>query len=46
MKYVYRMSKDMFYETLADAKRCSMHITQYITENFGLIGECIKVEVI
>ena len=46
MKYVYRMSRKMFLETLADAKGCGMCITQYITKNFGIIGECIKVEII
>lgn len=46
MKYIYRMSKKMFLETLSDAKESKMSVEKYITANFGLLGECVKVEII
>lgn len=46
MKYVYRMSRKMFWETADDAREAGIGITKYITENFGLRGECIKIEII
>lgn len=46
MEYIYRMSRKMYLETIADAKDCKMTVEQYVTATFGLCGECIKVEVL
>lgn len=46
MKYIYRMSRGMFYATLAEAQGSNMKVEQYITANFGIRGECVKVEII
>lgn len=46
MKYIYRMSRKMFCETLAEARESKMKIEKYITANFGIRGECVKVEII
>lgn len=45
MKYVYRMPLKMFMEVSVEAKESKMSIRAYITKNFGIRGECIKVEV-
>lgn len=45
-KYIYKMSRDMYWATVFDAERCGMSITEYVTRYFGIIGECIKVEII
>lgn len=45
MKYIYKMSEEMFYKTLADAKDCKMTIEEYVTKTFGLLGERVKVEI-
>lgn len=45
MKYVYRMSREMFNQVKNDAKISNMRINEYITIFFGLKGECIKVEI-
>lgn len=46
MKYIYRMSRKMFYETLVEARESKMKLEKYITANFGIRGECVKVEAI
>lgn len=46
MKYVYRMSKEMFLETVIDARKAKMSVEEYVTSTFGLRGECVKVEII
>ncbi len=46
MKYIYRMTRKMFYATLSEAKENNMKVEQYITANFGIRGECVKVEII
>lgn len=46
MKYIYKMSRKMYHETAFDANRARMTIKEYITKTFGLIGECVKVEII
>lgn len=45
MEYIYRMSREMYWRTLADVKDCKMSIEQYVTETFGLRGKCVKVEI-
>lgn len=45
MGYIYRMSRKMYLETVADAKDCKMTIEQYVTATFGLRGKCVKVEI-
>lgn len=46
MKYIYRMSRRMFFATLKDIQEDHMKLEKYITANFGLRGECVKVEII
>lgn len=46
MKYIYKMSREMFWETAQDAWDSKMTIEEYITKTFGIIGECVKVEII
>lgn len=46
MKYIYKMSRSMFNETLIDAAKCGMSLPRYITAYFGIIGECVRVEII
>lgn len=46
MKYIYRMSRQMFFATLVEAQKSKMKVEQYITANFGIRGECVKVEII
>lgn len=46
MKYIYRMSRQMFFETAVDARNANMTVEKYITATFGLLGECVKVEVV
>lgn len=46
MEYIYRMSRKMYLETVADAKDCKMTIEQYVTSAFGLLGKCVKVEIV
>ncbi len=36
----------MFFVTLKDAREENMKLEKYITANFGLRGECVKVEII
>ena len=45
MEYIYRMSRKMYEETLANAWKCKMTIEQYVTATFGLRGKCVKVEI-
>lgn len=45
MEYIYRMSRKMYLETVADAKDCKMTVDQYVAETFGLCGKCVKVEI-
>lgn len=45
MEYIYRMSRKMYLETIADAKDCKMTVEQYVTATFGIRGKCVKVEV-
>lgn len=45
MGYIYRMSGKMYMETVLDAKKCNMTVEQYVTETFGLLGKCAKVEI-
>lgn len=45
MEYIYKMSRKMYLETVADAKDCKMTVEQYITAVFGLLGKCIKIEI-
>lgn len=46
MKYIYRMSKDAYILAKIDARKSGMSVERYITEYFGLLGKCIKVEVV
>lgn len=46
MEYIYRMSREMYWETVAEAEDCKMTIEQYVTATFGLRGKCVKVEII
>lgn len=46
MKYIYRTSKRAFYRIFIEAYESHMKIEQYVTENFGIRGECARVEVI
>lgn len=46
MEYIYRMSRKMFLETCEDARKDKMSVEKYVTVNFGLLGECVKVEII
>lgn len=46
MKYIYKMSKKMFIETLTDASDAKMSVEEYVTTYFGIRGECIKVEIL
>lgn len=46
MKYIYKMSKKMFFKTLIDANKAKMSVEKYVTAHFGLRGECIKVEIL
>lgn len=45
MEYIYRMSREMYQETVVDAKKCGATIEKYVTETFGLRRKCIKVEI-
>lgn len=45
MKYIYKMSRKMYQETLEDARKCEMTVAEYVTATFGLLGECVKVEI-
>lgn len=45
MKYIYKMSREMFWKTFADAEESKMTVEEYITKTFGLLGECVKVEI-
>lgn len=36
----------MFLVTFEDARKDNMKLGKYITANFGLRGECVKVEII
>lgn len=45
VEYIYRMSSEMYWKTVADAKDCKMTIEQYVTATFGLRGKCVKVEI-
>ena len=46
MEYIYRMSRKMYLETIADSKDCKMTVEQYVTATFGIRGKCVKVEVL
>lgn len=46
MGYIYRMSRGMYQKVLADAEDCKMTIKQYVEETFGLLGKCVKVEIV
>lgn len=58
MKYIYKMSRkmyldaaldatdNMYLETARGARRVKISVEKYITEHFGLLGECAKVETI
>lgn len=46
MKYIYRMSRKMYFEVCADAKEVNMSVPEYVTAHFGICGKCIKVEII
>lgn len=46
MKYIYKMSMEMFLETSKDAMESGMTIEKYVTKTFGLLGECVKVKII
>lgn len=45
MEYIYGMSREMYLETVKDAKDCKMTVEQYVTATFGLRGKCVKVEI-
>lgn len=45
MEYIYRMSRKMYLQTIANAKDCKMTVEQYVTTTFGLRGKCAKVEI-
>lgn len=36
----------MFFATLKEAREDNMKLEKYITANFGIRGECVKVEII
>ena len=46
MNYIYKMSEEMFFETLTDANEEEMSMEKYVTTYFGLRGKCIKVEIL
>lgn len=46
MKYIYKMSFSMYLELLRNALESRESVEEYITKTFGLLGECVKVEVI
>lgn len=46
MEYIYRMSRRMYQEADADARKCKMTIEEYVTATFGIRGKCVKVEVV
>lgn len=39
MEYIYRMSKEMYWRTVADAKDYKMTVEQYVMSTFGLRGK-------
>ena len=45
MKYVYRMSHEMYVQMLIESIEAGMKLLKYITTYSGIRGECIKVEV-
>lgn len=45
MEYIYRMPREMYWETVKDARECKMTVEQYVTATFGIRGKCVKVEI-
>ena len=45
MKFVYRVSFLTYCQIMHEARKSGMKETEYVTKNFGLLGECVKVEI-